>query len=222
MVQLDAVVNLCPQPAQYPVDDADGRIRYVRRDLHRVFTRVAARLLLGRRIVARLVAYRSPDTWRHHDLIHERPPVGQIRPDRSRPPLAKMHAQNSRHLAVRHRGIDILGDDRAQRQCLAEAKQRVSAEKDRREELARAARHVPVLGEHELEERTFLLRRPAPVDRNGYQQEFMIVTVCRLDESPQPRRTRGRRTPEDQSFHAAQHDDTARLALAAAAKRLAR
>jgi hypothetical protein len=151
MCDLDAVVDACPEPAQKSFHDPDRGVGNIRRNLLRIAARIPACLFQRGRIVAGFIGDRFAHTRRPHDLVDERAAVRQVRTDGSRAPSPKMHSQDTRDLAKRHLGIEIAGDNGAQRQRLAESQQGVASEQQGCEELPGSASDVPVLREQQLE-----------------------------------------------------------------------
>ena len=222
VVQLDAVVDLLPEPAQQAHQDANRRVGDVGRNLERVLARLAPRDFLLANIVAGLGPDRAANAGRSQHLVDERSAVREVRADRRNATLPKVHAQDTRDLAVGDFARLPLHVERSQRQRVAKTQQRVTAVSERREELARTADGLPVLGKQQFQHRPLLLRRAPPVQRDRDQQKFLVALFSGVDDSLQSLRARHARMTHEQSLHAPQDDEALVLRFATKLERFRR
>jgi hypothetical protein len=101
------------------------------------------------------------------DVVEQRPAMREIGPDGRDPQPAEVHPQHPAELARYQRRTGSLGNQFRHEDRLAELHQHVAAVKHDHQQLAQAADQLPVLGEQELEQRAFLVRRAAPEHRDG-------------------------------------------------------
>jgi hypothetical protein len=174
MVDLDAVVEPGPQPGQEDVEDADHRIGIVGGDFvgvaactfHGFFWRNAAGL--------RFLAYGLLHRRCSEQAVHQRAPVRKVGADGDLALAVEMHAQNTRQLAQGDFLGKVFGNDFPYRNRCAEFHESLAAVHEDGDELPERAGRGPGVGEEQLEDRAFLVRRAAPEDGHRHQLHVQL------------------------------------------------
>jgi hypothetical protein len=193
VVELHAVVDAVPHPAQQLFGDLHERVRIVSRDLEGVLARQQQSRAVLVVFLARFGGHHRAHRARAQDLRDDGPAMREVRPD-ARGPLAAQdaakHPRDAPRLVAGRRRIH----QRLQRDGLAHLHHDVAAVDEHRDELSRARGQRPVLGEQQPEPRAFLQGRASPVHHGGHHEHVAgRVTAQRLDHRHQVRR----RTPSD-------------------------
>ncbi len=168
VVDLDAVVDLVPEPTQHHFEEADRRVGVVRGD----FVTVAQRLRLGFGqgdvLALRLLGDGLADQWGMHQAFDQIAPVRDVRADDRGLEVAKMHA----HQALGHAHgafvafvvLHQFADMHRRRELHAG----LAPQNQDGEQPAQAAGDRPAVGEQQLPRAGFTGGRLAPehADRN--------------------------------------------------------
>ena len=220
VIQADAVIEAVPQPVEKQLQRADGGVRIVRRDLHRVAARprqgfVLAFLVLFGGVLDRLAHRRG-----FHDRVGERPPVGQVRADGGFLLAAEVHAQNPRRLAHHLVVGAALVDQLAQRHGRAELHVKVATLGQHDEEFLDKARRRPVVGEDNPPQGILFFRLAAPEHRHRHQLHIQFRVVLEAGHQPlQSRRGDRPALTADGGFPLVEVEVTARQMLLAQGQR---
>ena len=189
VVDLDALVELVPEPGEDDFEEADYRVGIVRGDLVGVLERQGFGFgLIQLGFAGQFLGNCRLHARRMHQSLDQGAAVREVGADHRRLLVAEVHPQNALDHAQGALAVLLLVDQLAQLDGFGELHTGLAAQHQNAEQLAQTPGHAPAVGEQQLPRARFAVRRQAPehADRNDLRLGF-AVQLKRLHQTLQGR-----------------------------------
>ncbi|MCY1427888.1 hypothetical protein D9M71_437540 [compost metagenome] len=190
VVDLDAVVDLVPEPAEHHFQEADDSKGVVRGDLVAIAQRLAFRLGQWDVFPFGFVEDGLAHQWVMDQPLDQVAPVGNIGTDDRGFQCAEMHAQQALDSAYRSLVAQVLLNELAQADGGAELHAGLAAQDQNADQATQTPGDRPAVGEQQLPGARFAGRRLPPEDADGNDLGVFFSVIA--DSAYQPRQGRRR------------------------------